>query len=206
MQMAKTRAAHWWAAVGAIALVGLALRLLAARGGLWTDEAWSVIYAAQARDPIGVFLRINHDNNHHLNSLWLQAIGPAAPPMLARAPSILAGNVVRLRRGLACRTTLEGCGNRRGAVLRSHADLRGLRFRSAGLCDDAARGADDAAARRRRPRRAAGARRAPGGSRLLALLGMFSHLTMAAPVAIAALWVYLEWRRERGPRQALPAH
>ena len=71
----------WWAAVGAIALAGLALRIAAARGGLWTDEAWSVVYAAQARDAAGVFLRINHDNNHHLYSLWLQAVGPAAPPL-----------------------------------------------------------------------------------------------------------------------------
>jgi hypothetical protein len=56
----------WWIAVGAIALAGLALRIVAAHGGLWTDEAWSVIYAAQARDAVGVFFRINHDNNHHL--------------------------------------------------------------------------------------------------------------------------------------------
>src|SRR3982751_6089519 len=83
----------WWSAVCALALAGLALRIVAARGGLWPDEAWSVIYAAQARDPLGVFLRINHDNNHHLYSLWLQAIGPAAPPLLARAPAIVAGSL-----------------------------------------------------------------------------------------------------------------
>src|ERR1041385_197251 len=83
----------WWGAVIAIALAGLALRLVAAHGALWTDEAWSVIYAAQARDPIGVFLRINHDNNHHLYSLWLQAIGPRASPLLARAPAIIAGSL-----------------------------------------------------------------------------------------------------------------
>ena len=84
---------RWWTAVCAIALAGLVLRVIAARGGLWTDEAWSVIYAAQARDPLGVFLRINHDNNHHLYSLWLQAIGPAASPLLARTPAILAGSL-----------------------------------------------------------------------------------------------------------------
>src|SRR3569623_2039880 len=81
----------WWTAVGAIALAGLVVRIIAAQGGLWTDEASSVIYAAQARDAAGVFLRINHDNNHHLYSLWLQVIGPAASPLLARSPSILAG-------------------------------------------------------------------------------------------------------------------
>src|SRR3954469_7519393 len=83
----------WWAAVGAAALVALVLRLAAARGGLWTDEAWSVIYAAQARDAAGVFLRINHDNNHHLYSLWLQAIGMNASPLLARLPAIAAGTL-----------------------------------------------------------------------------------------------------------------
>src|SRR4051794_19183129 len=83
---------RWWAAVSVIALIGLALRIAAAHGGLWTDEAWSVIFAAQARDPIGVFVRINHDNNHHLYSLWLQAIGAAASPLLARAPAILASS------------------------------------------------------------------------------------------------------------------
>ena len=79
----------WWLTVGATAAVGLLLRVLAARGGLWTDEAWSMIYASQARDAAGVFLRINHDNNHHLNTLWLQAIGMGAPPWLARLPAIL---------------------------------------------------------------------------------------------------------------------
>src|SRR5437868_14033705 len=52
-----------------------------------------MIYASQARDAAGVFLRINHDNNHHLNSLWLQAIGMQAPPWLARLPAIVCGTI-----------------------------------------------------------------------------------------------------------------
>src|SRR5205085_9255349 len=91
MEVAERQARLWWAAVGAAALAGLALRIAAAQGGLWTDEAWSVIYAARARDPAGVFLRINHDSNHHLYSLWLQAIGLSASPLLARLPAIVAG-------------------------------------------------------------------------------------------------------------------
>src|SRR3569833_4416771 len=93
MDAAARRDRPSWAAVAAITLAGLLLRIVAARGGLWTDEAWSVIYAAQAKDAAGVFLRINHDNNHHLYSLWLQAIGPTAAPMLARLPAILAGTL-----------------------------------------------------------------------------------------------------------------
>src|SRR5206468_1190392 len=38
---------------------------------------------------------------------------------------------------------------------------------------------------------------------LLALFGMFSHLTMAAPVVLLALWVYVE-RRGADERTALP--
>src|SRR3954453_8303311 len=88
MEVAERQSRLWWAAVGAATLAGLALRIAAAQGGLWTDEAWSVIYAAQARNAAGVFLRINHDNNHHLNSLWLQAVGMGAPPWLARLPAL----------------------------------------------------------------------------------------------------------------------
>ena len=38
-----------WLAVGALTLAGLALRIAAAQGALWTDEAWSMVYAAGAR-------------------------------------------------------------------------------------------------------------------------------------------------------------
>ena len=72
--------------------VGLLLRVLAAAGGaLWTDEAWSALHAVEVQTPLGVFLSINHDNNHHLYSLWLQPIGLQASPLLARAPALAAG-------------------------------------------------------------------------------------------------------------------
>ena len=82
MQTAQTRDRLWWMAVAGLTLVGLALRVAAARGGLWTDEAWSVVYAAEARDPIGVFIRINHDNNHHLYSLGCRRSGRRRRPCL----------------------------------------------------------------------------------------------------------------------------
>jgi hypothetical protein len=192
----------WWLAVGAIALAALALRVIAARGGLWTDEAWSVIYAMQAVDPAGVFLRINHDNNHHLYSLWLQAIGPAASPLLARAPAILAGSlsVVAAAMLVARRSHIAGLvaallfavspmlvaigSEARGYSLMLLAALVTLL-----LVGDALDGRS--------------ARNARWWLALLSLLGMFSHLTMAAPVALATLWFYLERRAEAGPRTAL---
>jgi hypothetical protein len=200
--IARRERLWWWLAVGGLALAGLALRVTAARGGLWTDEAWSVIYAMQAGDPLGVFLRINHDNNHHLYSLWLQAIGPAASPLLARAPAIVAGSlcviaaaaligrrspVAGLVAGLlfALSPMLVAVGSEaRGYSMMLLAALLMLL-----VVGDAIDG---------RPGR---------GARwwlvLLALAGMFSHMTMAAPVALAALWFYLERRVAVGPRTAL---
>lgn len=79
--------------LAAIVLLGLGLRIAAATGGLWLDEAWSAELAHQAGTPLGVFLNINHDNNHHLNSLWLQFVGFDAPPLLQRALSIVVGTL-----------------------------------------------------------------------------------------------------------------
>lgn len=76
-----------------IAMVGLALRVAAAQGGLWLDEAWSAQLAHEAKTPLGVLLNINHDNNHHLNSLWMQFVGFDAPPVLQRALSIVTGTI-----------------------------------------------------------------------------------------------------------------
>lgn len=80
----------WWIVAG-IAALGLALRIAAAQGGLWLDEAWSAVMAAQAATPLGILLHINHDNNHHLNSLWLQLVGPGASPWQQRSLSIASG-------------------------------------------------------------------------------------------------------------------
>lgn len=79
--------------LAALVLLGLGLRIAAATGGLWLDEAWSAELAHMAGTPLGVLLKINHDNNHHLNSLWLQFVGFDAPPLLQRALSIVAGTL-----------------------------------------------------------------------------------------------------------------
>lgn len=91
---------HWWWWLGALAALGFALRLANAQGALWLDEAWSAVLAHDAGTPLGIFLNINHDNNHHLNSLWLQWLGLDAPPVLARALSITAGTAAIVVAGL----------------------------------------------------------------------------------------------------------
>lgn len=86
---------YWWL-LGGIVLLGLALRIAGAQGALWLDEAWSAKQAHDAGTPLAVFLNINHDNNHHLNSLWMQFVGFDAPPPLARALSIVTGTAAIL--------------------------------------------------------------------------------------------------------------
>jgi hypothetical protein len=78
--------------LAAIVALGLALRIAGAQGGLWLDEAWSVELAREAGNPLAIFLSLNHDNNHHLNTLWLQMVGRDATPMLARALAIVTGS------------------------------------------------------------------------------------------------------------------
>ncbi len=81
------------AAYALLAILGVAVwvRILSGHGGLWVDEAWSAVLVAKAGTPWAVFRSINHDNNHHLNSLWMQAVGYAAPPLALRALSIVTG-------------------------------------------------------------------------------------------------------------------
>lgn len=74
-----------------ILIAALGLRLVMADGGIWMDEAWSAIFARHVGSPLGVFFGINHDNNHHLNTLWLQLTGMSAPTLVMRAPAILFG-------------------------------------------------------------------------------------------------------------------
>jgi hypothetical protein len=202
MEVAERQSRLWWAAVGAATLAGLALRIAAARGGLWTDEAWSVIYAARAHDAAGVFLRINHDNNHHLYSLWLQAIGPHASPMLARLPAIVAGTlcVPLAAMVVARRSAWAGVV---AAVLFAVSPTMvnfGSEARGYSLMLLAALGflwlAAEAVEGRER-------RGTPWSLGLVALLGMLSHMTMAAPVALVGLWLYLERRAAVGPAKAM---
>jgi hypothetical protein len=150
-----------------------------------------------------VFLRINHDNNHHLYSLWLQVIGPTASPLLARGPAILAGSLCVIVAALlagrhsriagivaavlfAVSPTLVVFGSEaRGYAMMLLAALLLLL-----LVDDALEGHVVRGAR--------------WWIALLALLGMLSHMTMAAPIGLATLWFYRERRAAAGPSAALP--
>ncbi|RMB25741.1 hypothetical protein C8J47_3690 [Sphingomonas sp. PP-F2F-G114-C0414] len=180
-----------------IVLLGLCLRIWSARGGLWVDEAWSAVFAARAGTPLGVFLEINHDNNHHFNSLWMQMWGLGASPLALRSLSIATGTLTIFVAG--------AIGARQGVV---HALVAALLFAVSPILvnyGSEARGyapmllaammmiwrvawvLDDP--RRRSSRTAWGL----GG---LALLGLFSQLTMLFFVlAIVAWTVWVTARR-----------
>ena len=79
-----------FACIAGLAIIAFALRCAAAQGALWLDEAWSAVFARQAGTPAGVFFAINHDNNHFANTLWLQATGWGAAPVVSRGLSITA--------------------------------------------------------------------------------------------------------------------
>lgn len=99
-------------ALAAVAVLAFLLRSAAAQGALWLDEAWSALFAYEARSPADIFFAINHDNNHFANTLWLQVTGWGAPPIVSRGLSILSGtatvvvgSVIGFRRGPAAALT-----------------------------------------------------------------------------------------------------
>ncbi len=70
------------------------LRLLAARGDLWLDEIWSLELARIGGSVAGILGSVHHDNNHHLNTLWLLVVGPGAGPIPTRLLSVAAGTAM----------------------------------------------------------------------------------------------------------------
>jgi len=71
-------------------LLGLQLRLVCSRGDVWLDEIWSLQLARLAGTAAGVFT-LHHDNNHHLNTLWILLVGSDAPAPLLRLAAVAAG-------------------------------------------------------------------------------------------------------------------
>ena len=51
------------------------LIVAAARGDLWLDEIWSLLFVRASRSVTDLFARFRHDNNHLLNTLFLYYLG-----------------------------------------------------------------------------------------------------------------------------------
>jgi hypothetical protein len=72
-------------------LVAAGIRVAAANGDLWFDEIWSLALISNAHSAADVLLRLHHDNNHHLNSLYLYLLGDGHTALAYRGASLLAG-------------------------------------------------------------------------------------------------------------------
>jgi hypothetical protein len=193
-----------WAMFAAVGLAALALRLAAGQGALWLDEAWSAQLARDARDVAGIFFRINHDNNHHLNTLWLQAVGWGADPRLARALAIASGTAAALvaasigaRRGLAAGAVAGGLFAVSPIMVTYGADARGYApMLLAFLVAFAA--VDRALASPQRPRSTL-------AITLAGLLGTLAHATMLFGLLALAGWSFLACLRRLPPPRAAAA-
>lgn len=200
----RTNSFRLWPTVVVLTVAGLALRIAAARGGLWTDEAWSMIYAQKARDPLGVFLRINHDNNHHIISLWMQVVGVHASPMVIRAPAIVAGALtipaaalLFARRSAAAAIGAAFLFATSPIMVTYGSEARGyapmilatllMLWLAIGSVEDGAR------------------LTTRWWIALTATIGMLSNLTMLAPMALVTVWIYWEKRASVGSTRAIPA-
>ncbi|MDY0967255.1 MULTISPECIES: hypothetical protein [Sphingomonas] len=186
------------AAYALLAILGVAVwvRILSGHGGLWVDEAWSAVLVAKAGTPWAVFRSINHDNNHHLNSLWMQAVGYAAPPLALRALSIVTGAATVLvvaaigaRRSTAHALVGAALFALSPILVNYGSEARG--YAPMLLC---AVGAILVAARWLNAPGPA-PRHAPGLLALLTILGLLSQLTMLFFVVAIAGWVALTLRQ-----------
>lgn len=186
------------AAVAAAIVAGLALRIAAGTGALWLDEAWSAVFARDAGTPLGILWLINHDNNHHLNTLWMQWVGFDAPPLLQRGLAIASGTLTigaaaaigwrrspfggAITAGLFALSPALVC---YGSEARGYAPML-LAFATAVLLVD---------------RWLAAPERAPGAASLaIALgLGLLAQATIVFGLAALLGWAVIERRRVVGP-------
>lgn len=74
---------------------GAVLRVLASLNDLWLDEIWTLwMLGQEVKEPLDLVRgAMRHDNNHLLNSAWMDALGPHRPSIVYRLPAILAGTL-----------------------------------------------------------------------------------------------------------------
>lgn len=175
-----------------IVVVGLALRLLGARGDLWLDEIWSLALLKPLTSIDQIFWRVNHDNNHFLNSIYLYLVGPDASPPIQRGLSVAFGvaTIVAAAMTAATRgrwTMIATCllfavsypMVHYGSEARGYAGLALFTLLCVMFLE---RRLDD--------------RRSEIAFAVVVLLGFLSHLIMAEAVAVLVAWAaWLIWRR-----------
>ena len=94
--------------IALLLLAAAGVRLAAINSQLWLDEIWSIRLAQAAGTPLGIFTDplLHHDNNHWLNTLVLQFIGPGRPfwvyrlmPEISGIGTVVLGWVLARRHG-----------------------------------------------------------------------------------------------------------
>jgi hypothetical protein len=81
----------WLVGVLAAVILGAALRLACLQAEFWQDEIWSWEFARSASSWQDIFVHVRHDNNHHLNTLWLFVCGDVNDWAVYRWPALAAG-------------------------------------------------------------------------------------------------------------------
>jgi hypothetical protein len=95
------------AIAGVLLVVAALLRLAGLTKDLWLDEVWALRVATELSSPWGAFT-LHHEINHHLNTIWLNLVGPNGSAALYHMPSYVLGIVtvaiagaIGFRRGTA---------------------------------------------------------------------------------------------------------
>jgi hypothetical protein len=197
----QSTAGYWTAVIGLVTGIAAVLRLVGTRGDLWLDEIWTLILLEPISWVGQIIWGINNDNNHFLNSIYLFAVGADASPMVQRGFSVVLGTMAVAAAGLA------SIRNGRAAALiammifavsypmvhfgseaRGYAGL--VLFSLVALvCLERELDRPDWTNRH--------------GLGLAVGLGLLSHLTMAGPAAVLALWTFwVAWRRTGSLREA----
>lgn len=72
-------------------LLSSVLIITAARGDLWLDEIWSLLFVRASHSVADLFVRFHHDNNHLLNSLFLYYAGERKTLFVYRLFAVFSG-------------------------------------------------------------------------------------------------------------------
>lgn len=179
--------------ISGVVLVGLILRLLGARGDLWHDEIWSITLLKPLTSIDQIFWRVNHDNNHFLNSIYQYVVGPDAAPLVQRGFSITLSGCTVIAAAAISRGRWAMIGSallfalsypmvHYGSEARGYAGLALFTLVAVALLE-----------------RWFDKRGAYGVALAVAiLLGFLSHLTMVETVVVLTAWTaWLSWRGSR---------
>ncbi len=85
---------RFWLVAAGLTGIGIALRVAMGFESFWLDEVWSLAIAQRAGSALDVVTRLQHDNNHPLNTLYLRAVADVVGSghwISFRIPSLVAG-------------------------------------------------------------------------------------------------------------------